>query len=422
MMKSERIRKTLLELARALLLAQPVFTFPVFISILHVGIPLWLAWIIAVIPWPLRFIVTGRLSCRTPFDIPIIISLFGMVLGFFLSPDRQLAMTALHSYLACVLLYYGVVNNSRAPMWYWISTAAFLSLVLLSLSLMVFQGGIGKYVVFNTWAYELASKLSWPITTKIQFNVLGGAFAVVIPALVSIAFFLQRGWIRVAAGILALVFTFILVLSASSGGWIATVAGVMVVLFFRGTKTFWSSMLVSGTSTGATFPFWHSASWVGVVFSVNSLLGRFKLWRVTLVALKDSPLAGLGLGGWVSKVPVENYDISPHNAYLQLYSDTGILGFVAFIISAVVSFRIFWQILHCSKDSLYYGVALGIAAGVISGGIFALVDVNTIVMIPVNEGYLFFAVPFLWLWAALLVVSHQHLMAQGLDNRTLVLL
>ena len=404
-----KLRKTLLSLARALLLAQPVFTFPLFLSVLQAGPPLWLSWLIAIIPWPLRLGATGRFTCRTPFDIPIIISIGGMLLGFFLSPDKQLGLTVLHSYLACVLLYYGIVNNGRAPIGYWISIAIFLSLVLLFLSAWVFQSGIGKYVVFNSWAYKLASTFSLPIAMKPQFNVLGGAFAVVIPALVAITLFRQQVWVRTVSGILALIFVFILVLSASSGGWIATVAGVMIVLFCRGVKTFWSSLLVSGAATGATFPLWHNASWVEVVFPIGSLLGRLELWQDTVAALKEHPLTGLGLGGWVSKVPVKTFQVSPHNAYVQLYSDTGILGFVALIVAAIMSFRLLWQILHCSKDSPYYGVAVGVGAGIISGGIHAIVDVNTNVLIPIGEGYLFYAVPLLWIWAALLVVSHWNL-------------
>jgi O-antigen ligase len=414
MMQSIKLRKILPGLAKALLLAQPFFTFPVFLSVLHAGPPLWLSWVIAVIPWPLRFIITGRLTCRTPFDIPIIISIIGVLLGFFLSPDSQLASTALHSYLACVLLYYGIVNNSRAPIGYWIFLAALLTLILLTLSLLVFQGGTGKYVIFNSWIYRLTSAISWEVTIQPHFNVLGGAFAVVIPALVSIVVFRQQVWLRVTAGVLAIIFTLILVLSASGGGWIATVAGVMVVLFFRGVKVFWGSLLVSGIVIGATFPLWRVADWVGVVFSTESLFGRFKLWQDTAVALRHHPLTGLGLGGWVSTVPDKASNISPHNAYLQLYSDTGILGIIAAIIAAIMSFRLMWQILHNSKDSPFYGLALGIIAGIIAGGIHALVDVNTNVMIPVDEGYLYFAVPFLWLWASLLVVSHHHLMTDRL--------
>jgi O-antigen ligase len=394
----------------ALLLAQPLFTFPVFLSVLLGWPSLWLAWSIALLPLLLRVFVTGRLTQRTPFDIPILISIAAMLLGFYLSPDQQLGSSVLQTYLACVLLYYGIVNNDHAPPACWLSLIGFLSLILLFLSVWVFQGGVGKQVVFNSWIYSLSSSLPLPMSVKPHFNAIGGACAVVIPALLSVAIFRQIGWIRWSAGILTVILGGALILSASGGGWIATAASILVVLLFRSRKVFWGGLLVSGATAAATYPVWSNWSWVSVVFPIKHLLGRFELWQATLAALKESPLAGLGLAGWWLKFPTKVVEGGPHNAYLQLYSDTGALGLLALIIAGIISIRLIWQIVHSNKNSLSYGIALGIIAGIVSGGIHALVDVNTNVMIPIGKEHLYFAVPLLWLWAALLVVCHRRLL------------
>jgi len=403
-------------LGTALLLAQPFFTFPVFLSILQGSPPLWLSWLIAIIPWPLRFVITGRLTCRTPFDIPILISTAGMLLGFLLSPNSELGLPVLHTYLACVLLYYGIVNNSRTRPGYWIFIGVLLSLILLFLSIWVFAGGTGKQVVFNSWAYELASSLPWSPSITPHPNTLGGASAVVIPGLFAIALFRQRAWLRWSAGILAAIFGGILVLSASGGGWIAAIAGIFIVLLYRGAKTFWGTSLALGAAVGATFPIWHNANWVGVVFPWGNILSRLEIWQATIAALKDHPLTGLGLGGWWSKLPSYTPAGGPHNAYLQLYSDTGALGLIALVIAIIIGVKIFRQILHSDKDSLNYGIAVGIAAGIIAGGVHAFVEVNTNVLIPIGNEYLHFAVPLLWLWAALFVVSCQRLLGDSTNG------
>lgn len=108
----------------------------------------------------------------------------------------------------------------------------------------------------------------------------------------------------------------------------------------------------------------------------------------------------------------------PHNAYLQLYSDTGALGFVAFIIAVIIGVRLFWQILHVNKDGLSYGITVGIVAGIIAGGIHALIDDNMNVLIPIGNEYLYFAVPLFWLWVALLVVSWQHLLGDVENDKS----
>jgi len=60
---------------------------------------------------------------------------------------------------------------------------------------------------------------------------------------------------------------------------------------------------------------------------------------------------------------------------------------------------------------------VGIAAGLIAGGIHALLDDNMNVLIPIGHEYLYFAVPMLWLWAALFVVSHQRLLGNDANHK-----
>ncbi|GAH75705.1 unnamed protein product, partial [marine sediment metagenome] len=65
---------------------------------------------------------------------------------------------------------------------------------------------------------------------------------------------------------------------------------------------------------------------------------------------------------------------------------------------------------YADKDSPIYGITAGITAGLIAGGIHALIDDNMNVLIQIGNDYLYYAVPLLWLWAALLVVSCQRLL------------
>ncbi len=244
----------------------------------------------------------------------------------------------------------------------------------------------------------------------VNINVVGGAFAVVIPGLIAVALFRQRAWVRWSAGILAVIFGGILVLSASGGGWIATIAGIFIVLLYHRARTFWVTSITSVVAVGATLPIWYNTTWIKEIFFLPSLSGRLERWQATIAALKDSPLTGLGLGGWWSKVSTYGMSGGPHNAYLQLYSDTGALGLIAIVLAAIIGVKLFRQILYADKDSPIYGITAGITAGLIAGGIHALIDDNMSVLIQIGNDYLYYAVPLLWLWAALLVVSRQRLL------------
>ena len=100
----------------------------------------------------------------------------------------------------------------------------------------------------------------------------------------------------------------------------------------------------------------------------------------------------------------------PHNAYLELYSDTGLLGVIALVVAAIFGVKLIRQIARAGRDNHIFGITIGIIAGLIAGGIHGIVDDNANVLVNIGNEYLYFAVPLLWLWAALLVVSSQRLL------------
>jgi hypothetical protein len=134
---------------------------------------------------------------------------------------------------------------------------------------------------------------------------------------------------------------------------------------------------------------------------------------IPLIDNKQQPLTGLGLGGWWTKVQTTIVEGGPHNAYLQLYSDAGIMGIIALIIAIAIFFRLLWRTSHYSPDSPFFAATTGIIAGVISGGVHALFDVNTIVLIAAPNTHIFFTVPLLWIWVAFLAVAYRGLVSSA---------
>jgi O-antigen ligase len=67
----------------------------------------------------------------------------------------------------------------------------------------------------------------------------------------------------------------------------------------------------------------------------NSLFPRFQLWGVTMRMLAHRPIFGSGLSGFADAInPYRNgyaeQQIYPHNILLNFWTETGILGVVAF--------------------------------------------------------------------------------------------
>ena len=397
-----------------ILRAQPVFAFAVFIAVLTGAPALWIAWAIAISPVLVRLVVTRTISRRTPLDVPIIISIVAALIGAWRGPDTQMAWTGLNTFLACVLLYFGIVNNAHAPKSYWVLWCSFITLVVLFLTISIFRGGAARYVVFNLWAYRLAANIHWPFAIPGSLNVTGDVCAIILPGLVSVALFRQKPLLRWAAAAAVVFFVFLMFISGSGGGWIVVTAALMLLLLRYNEKVFGATatILVGVIVLLVSF---RSTAWESSVFHAANVTGRFEVWKGTIIAMMHYPtwILGFGLGGWWSKVPPDVLiGVNPHNAYLQLYSDTGIVGLVVLVIGLIMISRLIWDIWRADRSSGVFGVALGVAMGLMAFGLHALVEVNTNLMVTLGARTIYFAIPLIWIWLAFLVVAHRRLVIE----------
>ncbi len=112
----------------------------------------------------------------------------------------------------------------------------------------------------------------------------------------------------------------------------------------------------------------------------NTLVGRSQLWSATLRMLRDHPLFGAGLSGFTERLgPYWNANhidrfIDPHNIVLNFWSETGLLGVVAFGWILITAFLLSWRGWRRSSadwQPIHFGVFLALVAVVIHG----LIDV-----------------------------------------------
>lgn len=400
-------------LVDTILEAQPLLAAPIFLSVLLGSPPLWLSWLVAVTPLALRFWRHGHLARRTPFDIPILLLTLGLLVGLAVSPNQAVSLEALNTFLACILIYYGIVSNSYAKNSYWLLVAAIICLIVLGLSIWFFLEGEQRLLPFNEWVFKLAEPFPKTNGPLLNLHSLAAVLAVIVPALFSIALFKGVTRLRLVGLALGLGFLAILFLTASGSGWIAAAIGlVLVVLCWR----LWLAgpvLATLGLIAWLATSSYDKVSWMAQVFSVDSFLSRVDYWRGTIDLLAEHPISGLGLGTWFEVY--NNYNglgtiINPHNSYLQLYSDSGLLGLVAMIWAAVVFLSLSRRILFSSRHGAWYGVTVGIIGGIVAGATQAIVEVTTTGTITESATtYHYIAIPLLWILGALFIVAYNHL-------------
>jgi len=142
-------------------------------------------------------------------------------------------------------------------------------------------------------------------------------------------------------------------------------------------------------------------------------MGRFELWLNTFRGMsRTQDITGLGLGGWVKtyQTTYGGQPIHVHNSYLQYYVDGGLIAAASLAGAAVQFIRVTASILRSSRANIWYGAGVGLIGGIVAGAVMALYDVTTTVTVWTSATtYIYMSVPFIWVWAALLVVTREKL-------------
>jgi O-antigen ligase len=400
------------KLAKTILTLYPLFPAPVYFSVLTGYPPLWLSLIIAIIPLGAHLWQTHRVITRTPFDIPIIIFICGTVVGFIVSPDKNVATGALSSTMASILVYYGITTNSAASRKYWLWTGGIIIFITLLLSIWFLSQGDHRILFFNQWAFKLFAGLPKTVGPVLQWNSIAALLAVVIPPLFVFAFFKTRISIQIIALMLCLFFTAVLFLSDSGAGWLAFIISMVFILVCWRRWLMFVVVPILGLLTLAVVVLYHRAAWLRTTFSTASLIGRIDLWKNTFILLKGkAAVIGLGLGAWF-KVYSSYYGNSVpivHNSFLQLYCDTGILGFIAMLLGATIFIGLSMKRLKSSARNSANWVEIGLMGSIVAGAIFAIFDVTTSITYVTKTGYIYLALPLFWIVVALIVVVNTKL-------------
>jgi putative inorganic carbon (hco3(-)) transporter len=203
----------------------------------------------------------------------------------------------------------------------------------------------------------------------------------------------DRIW-RWALAVLALVSGVVLVSTYARGAWIATFAGLLVVALLQHRQLLW--LMGAAIVVVALFipsvqlrvsDLSESRSASGA--SANSLAWRIEYWDRVL-ALQDNPLLGIGL----REVELnEEAAKAPHNDFIRVYVETGILGLAAYL-------WLLWA-LFAQARLAYRSAATGLPRGL---AIAFLGTVTAVVVLSITANVVSQLV-ILWYFGAIVVAA-----------------
>ncbi len=237
---------------------------------------------------------------------------------------------------------------------------------ILQYSGLAFTDLPGNYVVYATFANK---------------NLLASVLSLMLPFAIY-GVMQQKGYWSIAAMLGLIAGLFVIGIANTRAAWLAVALGITATLgaayVFRSAlnvpkklgqvyKKRLTYILALGLLTLAVAAMSHfgftrqdasrSKKIAGEARQGSSIDERFTLWSITGSMIVDHPLGGVGPGNWKIHMPSYGMEklrsrfgnlnfIRPHNDFLWVFSETGILGFAAFLGIFITAFLFLWKIIQ----------------------------------------------------------------------------
>ena len=216
-----------------------------------------------------------------------------------------------------------------------------LTWVLIGISFLIFFDGLFQSITgFDFMRHKLVNKLDYLMRIQASFvhpNDFGGYIATVIP--LYFILFYKKGLkkpLKIFLAFFLVLGLFCLLKTSSRSAWLGFIPAVFLFFYyFRKRFTFIGILVV----LAAIFLFPHGSSRIKDMFNLKqgSSWERVELWEGTAEMIKQHPFFGFGINTYSKYFPQFKPKEYPdlrytHNSYLQMWSETGIIGLGAFLL------------------------------------------------------------------------------------------
>ena len=276
-----------------------------------------------------------------------------------------------------------------------------INLILISLSLSICLISVDGIFQFITGRDFIRHYPSWGPRIQASFsnpNGFGGWLVVMLPLVLSFVFINKDLWSKIAVKIIIwasmCILAFCLLMTYSRGAWIGVVLALLFFGIFKKSKLLMIMIPVLialplilpipiKTRIMNALPFTISYSIKGRLESIGSLAEpiRGSLWREAMAIVKDFPAFGCGLNTYSVVAPHykgsgTKAGIYPHNSYLQMAAETGIVGLASFIMLIMALFITSLMNVIRIRDTFYKNILLGLLSGLFGFLVHSFFDVH----------------------------------------------
>ena len=321
-----------------------------------------------------------------PIGMFVIVGFLSMVSSVSLSLSLEGFFLKLFEWIMIYFIVVEVINNRKR-------LNRILIVLLSSMALIsldgIFQYITGKEFIFVHHYSMLGAKIMACFGNP---NNFAGWLVIMIPLALSLAYFGMNNWLNLSdkynwvkwsmRPILWIITGLLIVclgLTYSRGAWIAIVLGLIFLGIFKSKKLFIIIIIVF-----LILPFIVrnpvKTRISSIVRVTETSVLRTKLWPEALGIIQDFPLLGCGLNTYATVAPnyktSEKTGIYPHNSYLHMAAEAGLLGLGAFVWVTISLFKTSLANLKKINDKFYKALLIGLLAGLFAFLIHSFVDTN----------------------------------------------
>ena len=222
----------------------------------------------------------------------------------------------------------------------------------------------------NTWIdTEMFEDISGRVVSFFGNPNVFGEYLILIILTSVICFYISKDYKLKAIHLFAAACSFVsLIFTYSRGCWIGVVVAAAIFLFISKRKLF-----LAFCALGVVSIFFLPDSIITRIASVGNMADsstsyRVYIWEGTLNMLKDFWVTGIGLGSDAFNAVYPFYAYSaitaphPHNLYLVIMTETGIVGAFAFILIVLFYYKKLFAVIRYSEDKNLKLISSGLVA------------------------------------------------------------
>lgn len=317
---------------------------------------------------------------RTPLDIPLALFVLVSIISTITSPELIGSLKVLLVYFTFICGYYMVVNSiSSKEQFNSLLTGVFycgLIVALYGISQYFFGFEEGRIWTDNNM-FDIKTRV---VSTFENPNVLGEYLLLLIP--IGIAYILSRkgAVLKVSDMIVTGCLCLCMVYTYSRGNWLGLIFAVIAFFMFYNGKYVWFGLLFA-----LFIPLFLPDTIINRFTSIGDVSDtstsyRVLIWMGTFRMLSDYWLTGVGLGNAAFSNIYQHYSYNAvptqhsHNLYLQIISESGILGLLLVVAIIFIYYRMSISTVIKLTDKKEKGILLALSAGMFGFLIQGLFD------------------------------------------------